>query len=88
MQTYKTLSALEPKKKQQYVVARSLLEWGLKRWRQNLESDDDNFWQNFLVLAQNTSQGKDTLGDRKILEIGQGIMAAICVRDHLEDMTK
>ena len=75
------------KEKQQYVVARSLLEWGLKRWRQNLESDDDNSWQNFLVLAQNTSQGKDTLGDRKILEIGQGIMAAICVRDHLEDMT-
>ena len=75
------------KEKQQYVAARSLLEWGLKRWRQNLESDDDNFWQNFLALAQNTPQGKDTLGDRKILEIGQGIVAAICVRDHLEGMT-
>ena len=74
------------KESQQSSVAISLLSWGLEQWNQKSKSEDDDSWRAFLALARDAHQGKDASGNGEFLKDGQGIVAAVCVRDHLEDI--
>ena len=69
----------------QSVAVSSLLNWGLRQWKQKSKSEDADSWRAFLASARGACREKVTLGGG-LLEMGQGIVAAVCVRDHLEDI--
>ncbi len=70
----------------QYVDMLSPLNWGLGQWDRNSEKKDIDSWRDFLTKARDTHQMETTAGLGWILKSGRGIIAAVCVRDHLEDM--
>ena len=74
------------KERQPYIATHSLLNWGLEQWKQNSKNEDADSWQDFLTLAQDTCQMETPVDIKLVLESGRGIVAAVCVRDHLEDM--
>ena len=72
--------------KHQYTTIISLLNWGSGQWNQNSEKKDIDSWQDFLTMARDTCQMETTVRLESILKCGRGIVAAVCVQDHLEDM--
>ena len=71
----------------QYAAILSPLRWGLGQWDQNSKKKDIDFWQDSLTRARDTCQIETTDDLELILKCGRGIVAAVCVRDHMEDMT-
>ena len=71
---------------QQFIAAMSLMNKGLTRWNNNAPGEDGNSWQVDLALARELQNVQLPLESGRLLENGPGIVAAVCVRDHWEEM--
>ena len=65
----------------------SLCNWALGQWNRNSDIEDADSWQGALASARSALEGKTPLGDGAFLEGYLGVVAAVCVRDHLSDMS-
>ena len=74
------------KESSQYADILSPLSWGLGQWDQNSEKKDIDSWRDFLTRTRDTHRMKTAVDLEWVLKYGRGIVAAVCVRDHLEDM--
>ena len=71
---------------QQIFPAISLLNWGQKQWNEGSKIVDDDAWKTFLAWAKITYQAEMEQGNAALYG-GPGIVAAVCVRYHLKDLT-
>ncbi len=73
-------------KNQQFFAALSLLNWGQKQWRQGSGGKGTESWRQILASAR----GNDPYGAAQDIEciLRQGLpaVAAVCIRDHWDDM--
>ena len=74
------------RKIQQPAAALSLLNWGLKQWEQNSENEDAKPWRSVLASAKDRHQQNAAFDFGDFLRQGPSIVAAVCVRDHWDDM--
>jgi len=66
--------------------APALYDWGLKQWRQNSDESDAETWQQALSLARDAEPYAES--DRvHFTGNGPPVVAAVCVRDHWEEMS-
>ena len=71
---------------QQYSAAPSLLNWGLRQWKQNSGGENAEFWRQALTSARDDYHYDAEHVLRHILERGPSVVAAVCVRDHWDEM--
>ena len=65
----------------------SLWLWGTKRWEQNTMNGDADTWRATLASAREVRQSRDTRGIEMVQRDGPVTVAAVCVRDHFEELT-
>lgn len=74
------------KESQQSDDAFSLRNWGLAQWRQNPGGGDAESWRQALAAARGIHQ-QDIVSDfAHMLRQGPPVVAAVCVRDHWDEM--
>lgn len=71
---------------QRYSAALSLLNWGLRQWRQISEGEGAESWRQALASARDDRQYDATRDFGHMLSRGQSVTAAVCVRDHWDEM--
>ena len=63
----------------------SLYAWGLERW--NRDSNGSSEWRRALALARNGAEPRVESGLAYLAKNGPPVVAAVCVRDHWEEMS-
>lgn len=72
--------------RQQFLAATSLMSWGLQRWERRSTGEDKDTWQTALSQAKEIQGEEDSATVKELAGGGPGIVAAVCVRDHWEDL--
>ena len=65
----------------------SLYDWGLKRWRRDSNESNVETWQEALVLARDGAEQYVESDWVHFANNGPPVVAAVCVRDHWEEMS-
>ena len=73
--------------RQQFVSAASLLGWGLQQWERRSDGGDTDSWRTVLTQAKEAQRGEAPAAPKWLANSGPGIVAAVCVRDHWEDLS-
>ena len=68
-------------------VPTPLYDWGLKRWRRDSGESDTESWQQILALARDGAEQYVESDRVYFTSNGQPVVAAVCVRDHWEEMS-
>ena len=71
---------------QQFVSSAKLLNWGIQQWERRPDRGDTDSWRTALTQAKEIQRDSVSSGPNWLADGGYGIVAAICVRDHWEDM--
>ena len=64
----------------------SLYNWGLERWRRNSDKSNAETWRQVLARARDGAEQHDESGREHSTKNGPPVVAAVCVRDHWEEM--
>ena len=72
--------------RQQFVAATSLMSWGLQQWDRRATGGDKDSWRTALSQAKQIQGGEASVAVKQLAGGGPGIVAAVCVRDHWEDL--
>ena len=72
--------------RQQFEAAVSLVVWGLQRWRQRSDRGGTDSWQTALAHAREAQVMELPAVPMGFVNSGPGIVAAVCARDHWEDL--
>ena len=70
----------------QLATTSSLWSWGRSRWTGRSENENTESWQSILTSVKNIPQKSASSYLEKFLAAGPSIVAAVCVRDHWEDV--
>lgn len=65
----------------------SLYDWGLKRWRRDSNKSDMEPWQQVLTRARDGAERHAESEWVRFTNNGPPVVAAVCVRDHWEEMS-
>ena len=71
---------------QQFVAASSLMSWGLQQWDRPAAGEDKDSWRTALAQAKEIQNGRASVAVKQLAGGGPGIVAAVCVRNHWEDL--
>ena len=77
----------QSRKRHQFEDIISLCNWGSRQWEQSSKKGDADSWQNVLASARKEHSWEFTQDGKPFLEGCIGIVAAVCVRDHLDEMS-
>ena len=73
--------------RQQFLAATSLLAWGLQQWERRSDSGDTDSWRTVFTQAKEAQRAEAPAAPKWLANSGPGIVAAVCVRDHWEDLS-
>ena len=73
--------------RQQFFAAVSLVNWGLQQWDRRSEEGDTDSWRAALTKAEEAQRGETPSALEWLANSGPGIVAAVCVRDHWENLS-
>ena len=71
---------------QQFVSSTELLNWGSQQWERRSDGGSTDSWRTALSQAKKIQQDSASSALNWLADGGYGIVAAVCVRDHWEDM--
>ena len=63
-----------------------LMNWGLQQWERRTEGDDTDDWRTVLTQAKEAQKGVAPAALGWLADSGYGVVAAVCIRDHLEHL--
>ena len=71
---------------QQFFASASLMGWGLQQWERRADGGDTDSWRTVLIQAMEAQKGEAAVDPVGLTSSGPGVVAAVCVRDHWEDL--
>ena len=74
------------RERQQFLTATSLMGWAYQHWEMHADGGDIDSWRTVLIQAVETQKEETAVYPVGLTSSGPSIVAAVCVRDHWEDM--
>ncbi len=75
------------KERQQFLAAVSVMNWGVQQWERSADGGDASSWRTVFDHAIESQKRAPAAVHVGLTDSGPGIVAAVCVRDHWEELS-
>ena len=72
--------------RQQLLTATSLMGWAYQQWERHADGGDVDSWRTVLIQAVEAQKEETAVDPGGLTSSGLGVVAAVCARDHWEDL--
>ena len=72
--------------RQQFLAAASVMGWGLQQWEKPADGGDADSWRTVLIQAVEAQKEEAAVDSVGLTSSGPRVVAAVCARDHWEDL--